>query len=157
LDAIPIRRRGYDHVAFGRAAAALAGGANVLIFPEGTRQAVGHPGAVRAGLGILVQETRAPVAPIFLRGSYGRRPGGSHDSPLEVWYGPLLRWHALDDLLATHDRRVVSDRVGALCRAAWGELQARSYAGHPQTRFEKDLGARQLRRFATRQARIFGR
>lgn len=157
LDAIPIRRKGYDNVAFGRASAALAGGANVLIFPEGTRQAVGHPGAVRAGLGILVQETRAPVVPIFLRGSYGRRPGGSFDSPLEVWYGPLLRWHALDDLLAAHDRRAVSDRVGALCRAAWCELQARSFARHPQTAFEKELGDRQLRRFAARQAKIFGR
>lgn len=157
LDAIPIRRKGYDKAAFAQASRALAGGANLLIFPEGTRQAIGHPGQVRSGLGILVQATRAPVVPIFLRGSYGKHPGGSLDSPLEAWYGPLLRWHALGDLLATHDRRVVSERVGALCRAAWCELQARSFARHPQTRFEKELGDRQLRRFAARQAQIFGR
>lgn len=157
IDAIPIRRKGYDIAAFRQAAAALAAGRNLLIFPEGTRQAIGHPGVVRSGLGILVQETRAPVQPIFLRGSYGKRPGGSQDSPLEVWYGPLLRWHAVDDLLATIDRRRVSERIGDLCRAAWCELQARSHAGHPPTEFEKRLGDRQLDRFAARQAKLFGR
>lgn len=157
IDAIPIRRKGYDKAAFSQAAAALARGANLLIFPEGTRQAIGHPGLVRSGLGILVQATRAPVQPIFLRGSYGRQPGGSIDSPLEVWYGPLLRWHAVDDLLAAHDRRVVSERIGELCRSAWCELQARSYSRTPVTPFEKALGEKQLSRFAARQAKLFGR
>lgn len=157
IDAIPIRRKGYDSAAFAQAAAGLAAGDNLLIFPEGTRQAIGHPGQVRAGLGILVQTTRAPVQPIFLRGSYGRHPGGSLDSPLEVWYGPLLRWHALADLLASNDRRVVSERVGALCRAAWCELQDRSHALKPPTPFEKELGDKQLRRFAARQEKVFGR
>lgn len=157
LDAIPIRRKGYDRAAFNEARVGLAAGANLLIFPEGTRQAIGHPGQVRSGLGILVQETRAPVVPVFLRGSYGRHPGGSLDSPCEVWYGPLLRWHALDDLLARHDRREVSERIGRLCRDAWCELQARSLARHPLTEFEKQLGDKQLRRFAARQAKLFGR
>jgi cytidylate kinase len=156
LDAIPIRRKGYDRNAFGEAAAALTGGNNLLIFPEGTRQAIGHPGHVRSGLGILVQETRAPVLPMFLRGVYGLRCGGSLDSPLEVWHGPLLRWHAVDDLLSQLDRREVSDRIGQLCRAAWCELQARSFAGHPETPFEKETGQRQLRRFSARQAKLFG-
>lgn len=157
IDAIPIRRKGYDRAAFGEAATALAGGGNLLIFPEGTRQAVGHPGLVRSGLGILVQATRAPVVPVFLRGSYGKRAGGSSDSPCEVWYGPLLRWHALDDLLAVHDRRQVSERIGGLCRDAWCELQARSFAQNPRTEYEKSLGDKQLRHFARRQAKLFGR
>jgi len=156
LDSIPIRRKGYDRNAFGEAAAGLASGGNLLIFPEGTRQAIGHPGQVRSGLGILVQETRAPVLPMFLRGGYGRRCGGSLESPLEVWHGPLLRWHAVDDLLAQMDRRAVSERIGQLCRAAWCELQARSFANHPETAFENELGQKQLRRFAARQAKLFG-
>ena len=156
LDSIPIRRKGYDRNAFGLASAGLARGGNLLIFPEGTRQAIGRPGQVRSGLGILVQETRAPTLPIFLRGGYGRRCGGSLESPLEVWHGPLLRWHAVDDLLSQMDRRAVSERIGQLCRAAWCELQARSFAGHPETLFEKELGQRQLRRFAARQAKLFG-
>jgi cytidylate kinase len=157
LDSIPIRRKGYDRNAFSEATAGLRRGANLLIFPEGTRQAIGHPGLVRSGLGILVQESRAPVTPIFLRGGYGRRCGGSLDSPLEIWYGPMLRWHAVDDLLLQMDRRVVSERIGQLCRAAWGELQARSYHQHPVTEFEKTLSAKQLHKFAARQARVFRR
>ena len=157
IDAIPIHRKGYDRNAFGAAAAGLAAGNSLLIFPEGTRQAIGHPGHVRSGLGILVQETRAPLVPIFLRGCYGRRAGGSPDSPLEVWYGPLLRWHAVDDLLARLDRREVTERIGHLCRAAWCELQARSFQAHPRTEFESRLGEKQLRDFGHRQARLFGR
>lgn len=157
IDAIPIRRKGYDRAAFGEAAKRLAEGGNLLIFPEGTRQAIGQPGLVRSGLGILVQGTRAPVVPIFLRGSYGRRVGGSTESPLEVWYGPVLRWHAVDDLLATHDRRDVSERIGRLCRDAWCELQARSHARTPFTDYEKSLSEKQMQQFARRQAKLFGR
>lgn len=156
LDAIPIRRKGYDRNAFREAAARLAAGGNLLIFPEGTRQAIGELGQVRSGLGILVQETRAPVLPIFLRGAYGKRIGGSVDSPMEVHRGPLLRWHGLDDLLRTVDRRVASDRIGQLCQAAWGELQARSLASRPFTEFEIALRDKQLRQFAVRQAKLFG-
>jgi len=104
----------------------------------------------------LVQESRAPVVPLFLRGGYGRQCGGSLLSPAEIRFGPLLRWHAVDDLLAQMDRRAVSERIGQLCRAAWCELQARSFANHPETPFEKELGQKQLRRFAARQAKLFG-
>ena len=96
IDGIPIRRKGYDAAAFGEALAALQAGHNLLIFPEGTRRPVGSPGPVKNGLGILIQATRAPMLPIFIRGSYGRQPGGSSLSPLEVSYGPVIRWHALD-------------------------------------------------------------
>jgi cytidylate kinase len=156
LDSIPIRRKGYDRNAFREASAGLAKGGNLLIFPEGTRQAIGRPGQVRSGLGILVQESRAPVVPVFLRGGYGRQCGGSLQSPTEVWYGPLMRWHAVDDLLAQMDRRAVSERIGQLCHAAWCELQARSFAAHPETQFEKELGQKQLTKFAARQAKLFG-
>ena len=156
VDSIPIRRRGYDKAAFDQASKALAAGNCLQLFPEGTRRAIGHPGPVRNGLGILVQATRAPVQPIFIRGSYGRQPGGSILSPLEVSYGPVLRWHGLDALLAEFDKRDISRRIGALCDAAFKELQARSFARHPQTDFERETGQRQLKSFATRQKKVFG-
>ncbi len=156
MDAIPIRRKGYDRNAFREAAARLAEGGNLMIFPEGTRQAIGELGQVRSGLGILVQETRAPVLPIFVRGAYGKRIGGSVESPMEVWRGSLMRWHGLDDLLGQVDRRVASDRIGLLCRAAWCELQARSYQQHPVTEFENELRQNQLHYFAARQTKLFG-
>jgi len=156
IDGIPIRRKGYDANAFDEARQALKKGHNLLIFPEGTRRAIGHPGPVRSGLGILVQATRAPVLPVFMRGSYGRRPGGSLESPLEVNYGPLIRWHGLDALLETTDPKDTSQVIGQLCEAAFRELQARSFERFPQTDFERDLGESQRRRFAARQRRVFG-
>ena len=157
LDAIPIRRRGYDRAAFTEARHALEAGQNLLIFPEGTRRAIGSPGPVKNGLGILIQATRAPMLPLFIRGSYGRRPGGSQLSPLEVWYGPVIRWHALDLLLESLEPKVVSRRLAHVCEAAWRELQERSFAAHPRTEFERELGRRQQERFAARHQRLFGR
>ncbi len=156
LDTIPIRRRGYDEAAFREATAALDAGQNLLIFPEGTRQPVGDPGPVKNGLGILIQATRAPLLPLFIRGSYGRQPGGSTLSPLEVSYGPVIRWHALDLLLESLDAKTVSRRLAHVCEAAWRELQERSYARHPRTAFEEALGVEQQQRFAARHRRLFG-
>jgi cytidylate kinase len=157
LDSIPIRRKGYDRAAFGEARDALEAGHNLLIFPEGTRRAIGHPGPVKNGLGILVQATRAPLLPMLIRGSYGRQPGGSILSPLEVRYGPVIRWHALDLLLEQEDPKLVSRRIAHVCEAAWRELQERSYADRPRTAFERDLGEVQIKRFARRHERLFGR
>ncbi|MCP4572143.1 MAG: (d)CMP kinase [bacterium] len=156
VDAIPIRRRGYDRTAFAAAARGIEAGNNLLIFPEGTRRAIGHPGPVKNGLGILVQATRAPMLPIFIRGSYGRHPGGSQLSPLEVWYGPVIRWHALDALLEDLDPKEASRRIAHVCESAFRELQERSFAATPQTDFERELGEQQLKRFARRQAKVFG-
>ena len=157
IDGIPIRRKGYDAAAFGEALAALQAGHNLLIFPEGTRRPVGTPGPVKNGLGILIQATRAPMLPIFIRGSYGRRPGGSALSPLEVSHGPVIRWHALDHLLQREAPKTVSRRIAQVCEAAWRELQERSYARHPRTPFETALGRTQQVKFAARHERLFGR
>jgi hypothetical protein len=84
-------------------------------------------------------------------------PGGSTLSPLEVHYGPIIRWHGVPALQEQYDKKEVSRRIGLLCEAAFRELQARSFAAIPQTEFEKNLGARQLEKFARRQAEVFGR
>jgi len=156
IDSIPIQRQGYDTHAFDEARGVLQQGHNLLIFPEGTRRAIGHPGPVRSGLGIVVQASRAPVLPIFVRGSYGKVPGGGRHSPAEISYGPLLRWHGLDALNEGHTPKEVSSIVGTLCEAAFRELQARSFARLPQTAFERDLGQKQLEKFASRQLKLFG-
>ncbi|PID79231.1 hypothetical protein CSB20_11035 [bacterium DOLZORAL124_64_63] len=156
LDSIPIRRKGYDREAFSSASEKLQAGHNLLIFPEGTRQPIGRPGKTRSGLGILVQATLAPMVPIFIRGSYGKTPLGSRLSPLEVNYGPIVRWHGLQAMLQTLDKKEVSRRIGNLCTAAYEELQARSFERTPQTAFEKKLGEQQARSFAKRHRKLFG-
>ncbi len=156
LDTIPIRRRGFDQRAFQAAGNSLAVGHNLLIFPEGTRRAVGHPGPVRNGLGILVQGSRAPMQPIFIRGSYGRMPGGSTVSPLEVSYGPVIWWHGLKTLNEQLEPKEVSRRIGRFCEAIFNDLQAASYARTPPSGFEQKLGKRQLDKLHVRSKKIFG-
>ena len=146
LDSIPIDRKGYDEQAFDAARAALAAGDCLFIFPEGTRRPQGIPGPIKGGLGILAQETRAPLLPIFVRGTGALRFGGNPESPLEVRFGPLVRLHGLDRLLQDLDPREVTERIGSMFLAMMEELQARSYADRPESAQEKDLAARQQQR-----------
>ncbi len=111
--------------AFEAAREALARGDNLFIFPEGTRRTPGRLGPIRGGLGILAQETRAPILPIFVRGTCAPRFGGNPLSPLEVRFGPLLRLHALARLLVDLDPKVVTTRIGDLFLSVLEELQAR--------------------------------
>ncbi len=156
LDAVPIERSGYDHRAFDTAAAALRGGDDVFIFPEGTRRPVGEPGPVRAGLGILVQRTGAPFLPIFVRGTCALRPGGSQLSPLEVSFGPLVRPRALPALRERHEERQISALLARFFEAVLREMQARSWDRRPRTAWEEALGRRQAPRLRERQRRLFG-
>lgn len=64
------------------AATRIAGGRDVLIFPEGTRRAPGAPPAYRAGIALLYEELAVPCVPVALnsglfwtRDIFGRRPG----------------------------------------------------------------------------------
>lgn len=157
LDSIPIRRRGFDQEAFQIATNFLHAGNNLLIFPEGTRRPVGTPGPVRSGLGILVQNSLAPMQPIFIRGSYGRQPMGSTLSPLEVSYGPVVWWHGVAELQRRLEPREVSRRIANLCEAVFFELQAQSFARIPQTDFEKELGENQIEHLERRSHEVFGR
>jgi len=157
LDAIPIRRAGYDHRAFEAALDALSAGQTVLIFPEGTRRPVGRPGPVRSGLGNLMQESGAPAVPAFMRGSRLLRPGSSSLSPLELRFAPAVRLRALPALRARLDSRTISARVGSLFEAIYVELQARSWLETPPSAWERDEGARQQKAYRDKERRIFGR
>ncbi len=156
IDGIPIQRKGYDHNAFNEAHQALGRGANLFLFPEGTRRAIGHPGPVKSGIGILAQETGADIQPMFIRGTCGLQPGGSVDSPLELSYGPLVRLHALGPLLQRLDRREVSRRIAELFQRVFEEMQSRSFANYPETEFEKRMSRFYLKKYARKNARLFG-
>lgn len=142
LDAIPIDRRGFDARAFRAGGEALAGGASLFFFPEGTRRPPGRPGPVKGGLGLLALATGAPVLPIHVRGTHALAWGGNPDVPLEVRYGPLVRMHALKHLAAAVGRRVAAERVGTLFQTILEELLARSYAETPPGPRERELAGR---------------
>jgi long-chain acyl-CoA synthetase len=53
---------------FAHAGEALDRGFHVLLFPEGTRSAAGDLARFRAGIGLLVKQSGAPVLPMAIRG-----------------------------------------------------------------------------------------
>jgi cytidylate kinase len=157
LDAIPIQRSGFDRNAFQTAIATLQQGDNICIFPEGTRRPICKPGPVRSGLGILAQETGAPIQPVFVRGTCHLEPGGSRVSPLEVWLGPLVRMYALPTLRERLTRKEITARIANLCEAIFWELQSRSFAEIPPTDWELNESERQEKAYQTKFTRLFGR
>ena len=58
------------------ASAVLAGGENLVWFPEGERSRDGKLGPFRAGIGLLIERTRARVIPVHLEGTFSAWPRG---------------------------------------------------------------------------------
>ena len=61
------RQRGFQR-SFAHAGEAMDLGYSVMIFPEGTRSPDGKLHQFRAGIGLLIQQSRVPVVPVALIG-----------------------------------------------------------------------------------------
>jgi 1-acyl-sn-glycerol-3-phosphate acyltransferase len=74
---IPIRPDRFDRAGFAKAIELIKKGKAVVIYPEGTRTKDGtlHPG--KPGIGTLVAETRCPVVPAYIDGTYEVLPTGA--------------------------------------------------------------------------------
>ena len=108
---IPMERRGEANGAGarGRAAALLAQGWSVLVFPEGTRSPDGWAGEFRRGAAHLAVAARVPVVPVAIRGSYAAMPRGrSWPVPgrpsVRIRYGTPLGPAADEDAAALTER-----------------------------------------------------
>ncbi len=74
LGGFPVRRGKGDHTAMKEAAGRLKAGRLLSIYPEGTRTKDGALQKGKAGIGMLVATSRAPVVPVFIEGTYHIRP-----------------------------------------------------------------------------------
>src|SRR5438067_267004 len=75
----------------------LAGGA-IILFPEGTRTRDGQLQAARAGIGLAVIKSSAPVVPVRVFGTfeaYGRHMRFPRPRRVTVKYGQPMRFEAL--------------------------------------------------------------
>jgi len=68
FNVFPLPRSSGFRRSFAHAGEALDRGYSVLIFPEGHRSEDGRLQPFRPGIGLLAQQSRAPVLPIALRG-----------------------------------------------------------------------------------------
>lgn len=74
LNVIGLDRDGTDMSALKTVIRLLKEGGSTIIFPEGTRTRDGHLGVARAGFGLVVAKSLAPVVPMRIFGAYEAYP-----------------------------------------------------------------------------------
>jgi 1-acyl-sn-glycerol-3-phosphate acyltransferase len=114
LNTVPVDRDRGDVGAVRAMIKLLKSGKRVLVFPEGTRSSDGNLQPARAGVGLLIAKSLAPVVPVRIFGSYAALPrsGGIRFVPVTVVIGKPLFFSQQD--LGTDERaayQVLSDRV----------------------------------------------
>jgi 1-acyl-sn-glycerol-3-phosphate acyltransferase len=95
LNAHPVRREGSDPAALRTALRLLEDGQALLVFPEGTRGSEEHLREGKAGAGMLAILSKAPVVPVYVRGSGRAWPRGRsvpRPAKVRVWFGPPLEF-----------------------------------------------------------------
>jgi 1-acyl-sn-glycerol-3-phosphate acyltransferase len=113
LNTVPVDRDRGDVSSIKAIIRLLRGGNRVIIFPEGTRSSNGKLQPARAGLGMIIAKTLAPVVPVRIFGSFEALPrtGGFKPRPISVVVGKPIRFTE-DDLKGDRDAyQVLSNRV----------------------------------------------
>lgn len=77
MNVIPVERDGNDMSALREVIKKVKEGNGVVLFPEGTRSKDGNLQPARAGIGLIIAKTKAPVLPMRIFGAYDAFPKGS--------------------------------------------------------------------------------
>jgi 1-acyl-sn-glycerol-3-phosphate acyltransferase len=120
INCIPVDRDRGDVAAVRTLLRLLKEGKRVVVFPEGTRSKDGNLQPARAGLGLIIAKSLAPVVPVRVFGSYAALPrsGGIHFVPITLVVGKPIFFTKED--LGTDERlayQTLSDRVMATIAA----------------------------------------
>ena len=95
INVILVDRDGNDMSALKSVIRTVKSGGGVVLFPEGTRSPDGHLQPGKAGIGLVIAKTRAPVQPMRIFGSYEAFPKGSGKitmAPITVVVGEPIRF-----------------------------------------------------------------
>jgi len=114
VNALPVDLSRGDLTAFRAVMNLLKEGHRTVIFPEGTRSLTGEIQQARAGIGMIIAKTLAPVVPIRIFGSFDAWPKGGkiRPHPITVVVGKPIRFNKED--FATHNREAyqkISEQV----------------------------------------------
>jgi len=113
LNTVPVDRDRGDVSSIKTIIRLLRSGQRVIIFPEGTRSSDGKLQPARAGLGMIIAKTLAPIVPVRVFGSYEALPraGGLKFRPVSVVVGKPMRFTE-DDVKGDRDvYQTLSNRV----------------------------------------------
>jgi len=127
INVILVDRDGNDMSALKTVIRTVKSGNAVVLFPEGTRSVDGTLQPAKAGIGLVIAKTRAPVQPMRIFGSHEAFPKGSGKislTPISVVVGNPIRFtseeldpatHGGDDrALYQHLSNRVMEAIGAL-------------------------------------------
>lgn len=98
LNAVPVDRDGGGAAGLKAILDRLSAGEGILLFPEGTRSPDGRLRPPRAGIGLTVVRSEAPVIPVRVVGAFeawGRHHAWPRPRPVRVIYGEPLDFEAL--------------------------------------------------------------
>lgn len=117
MNVIPVERDGNDMSALREVIKKIKEGNGVVLFPEGTRSKDGNIQPARAGIGLVIAKTGAPVLPMRIFGAYDAFPKnakGLHFPQITVVIGEPLRFAPEEIASATRETyQTLSDRVMA--------------------------------------------
>jgi 1-acyl-sn-glycerol-3-phosphate acyltransferase len=119
---IPIRLGRLDREGFGKAISLIKQGQVVVIYPEGTRTPDGALRPGKPGIGVIVEETRCPVVPAYIKGAFDALPMGRvwvRFRPIDVRFGaPVDFTKDLERMTGKefykHVSRTVMERIAEL-------------------------------------------
>lgn len=115
MNVIPVERDGNDMSALREVIKKIREGNGVVLFPEGTRSKDGNLQPARAGIGLVIAKTLAPVQPIRIFGAYEAFPKGGGSlklNPITIVIGEPIYFTKADVEPATRERyQELSDRV----------------------------------------------
>jgi 1-acyl-sn-glycerol-3-phosphate acyltransferase len=112
IGAVPVDRDGASGKGLKTILERLASGDAIVLFPEGTRSRDGRLQPARAGVGLVVLKSGAPVVPVRVFGTFeafGRHHRLPRPRPIGVRYGPALRFDAAAQEAATAPRPRVKE------------------------------------------------
>ncbi len=77
MNVIPVERDGNDMSALRDVIRKIRDGNGIVLFPEGTRSKDGNLQSAKAGIGLIIAKTGAPVLPMRIFGAYEAFPKGT--------------------------------------------------------------------------------
>jgi 1-acyl-sn-glycerol-3-phosphate acyltransferase len=115
MNVIPVEREGNDMSALREVIKKIKDGNGVVLFPEGTRSKDGNLQPARAGIGLIISKTMAPVLPMRIFGAYQAFPKHSRAlrlTKITVVIGEPLRFTREEVVSATRENyQRLGDRV----------------------------------------------